>query len=1131
MADQRSLSEWMSDEEHRLRQALKPVSLVVETNFATDEIRRIQYQYGQAVTALLGRGYAPRDIIKKYPALTLVALVGHAALAYDQGAYWDEFFAELGRPRDLNFENALRQSMVELLDRFKLARFPALEDQRQYVMTFALHAGIPVHCLADLLHVIDDHLTQGRHASGAALIEWLDEPGKEYRTFSLDVPVRNFIRYGGSFAVDILDRIIEVVDATVTNPVLLDSGLDSSTTGLPDVIVEELVHQLRDNPLGWKGKRATRGGVQRRPVLHYAVDDDQLMVAIPYPRVGGELPWRVSFDGKVRQVYAERGWGVTTDDHPPTLVPVPEPVREILLWHSASEQSFTLSTVDKADPLLVFSADGAWIPKRELLKRGVVWAIYPSSGDLVDPRSGEPVATAATGTPAGWRGWCSALVDLERYDSIQLRRRGELIGRERSVRRDSTPTFELGELIEGCLTADGRKVYSSRPWVMLPADTSLEPASWRIRTRRFDSTDWIVDDSWDSADEITCVDPFDESADTQLGLFEIVVSGALGADIRAVVFLAEGLSIDFENPPRFPVAGGLSPSAAIISSEFELTVSDSWLAFDRSDRNRTISVSDGADSVDLVIQPPSVEIRTGLIGQPAPWRSSAEAYTPDELAEDRFVAIRAPGVSSVQFVFMNSVGEITQTETQPRRKAGDVYEVSTRRFVDTARNAATGRLISRIINDEGKQVDVTVIAVRPPTFCSGVHLADGELIFHDLLTADDLAVSIWCSTAPWLEPRVISLADDRAMLPSELIGAGPLVCEVFVDDPWTAVEPPRWPGPNAVRVDQPGWISVGASAVLSRFLAGDGPAPHAVSAMPEVWSALCFPTADDVGSQRIHSALTRILRSEPRAALEALGNSTIALEDKMALLIRTELVNCSFAADFTLNELHADPWFGCMVELSDLAALHRARDKKRAERAETLSYLKDKGGKRLIESLRLGKFDYVREGSFGQDVIAMDSMSSDQIDAIVDELRLVPGALLGSGARLAAAVEAFRRRTDWMASGWSEGFAAQLYHVMAPVKRACPLGYQVIALRNAMLDGLDVEQRPWILLTLQSLTLAVLARLEAHGRITGQYLNSGMLAAWTRMAEVAPRLVSTDLLIAEALVIHYCHGDLIGDES
>lgn len=1134
VADERSLTDWMSDEEYRLRQALEPVSLVVETNITAEKIRQIQRHYGRAATNLLRRGHYHRDIIKAYPALTLTTLVGHAALAYDQGAYWDDFWGELGRERDQNFENALRHNLATLLDKFKLARFPKLEKQHQYVMTFAMHAGIPVHCLGDLLRVVDYHLVQGRDATGAALIEWLDEPGKQYRTLSLDVPVRNFIHYGGEFAVDILDRIIEVVDAVVTNPELLETELDSSTTGLPDVLLDALIQQLRDKPMAWRGRRSTRSVLQRRPALYYSVDDDQLLLAVPYPRVGAESPWRVSFDGEVQQVYAERGWGVTADDQPPTLIPVPNPVREILLWHSASDQTFTLSTVDKSDPLMVFAADGSWVSKREMLKRETVWAIYPSDSQLVEPYSGQLVTSAVTGTPAGWRGWRSALIDLKQLESIQLRKDSELIGRERSIRRDTTPTFDLGELLAGCHASDGRTVYATRPWVTLPASPSKQPRSWRIRTRRLGSDEWLVDDSWDSDEVTTCVDPFDDSADPQLGSFEIVVTGPLGADIRAVVFLAEGLTIEFDNPPRFPVARGLSPIVALVSSEKTLSISDQWLEFGSGDRDKTLTVSHDQESFNLVVQPPHVEIRTGLIGQPAAWQSSAEMCTPEALGEDRFIAIRAPGAVAVQFAFMNYAGELAQTEAQPRRKPGDVYEVSTRRFVDVARNATTGRIIARIITAEGKTVDVTVVSVRPPKLCSGAHLADDELVFHNLLSVDDLAVNVWCSTAPWRPARAIQLTQDRASLPDDLVAVGPLVCDVFVDDPWVAVEAPRWPGPNAMHVDQPGWVSAGdaASTTLSRFLAGEGPAPQSTSAMPEVWSVLCFQIADqDTSNQRIHSALTRILRSEPRVALEALGNSTVSLEDKMSLLVRSELVNCSFATTYTLNELHADPWFGCMVEMSDLPALRRNNEENRAERAATLAYLKDKGGKQLVETLRSGKFDYIREGSFGKNVAAMNSMPGGQIAALLDGLRLVPGALLDSDTRLAASVEAFRIRTEWMSHGWSDATAAQISFVMTPIRRACPRAYEAIALRNVMLDGIDTKHLPWMLITLQSLTLALVARLEAHGRIAGQYLNSGMLSTWTRLAELCPRLVATDLLFAEALVVHYRYGDLIGDES
>ena len=84
-------------------------------------------------------------------------------------------------------------------------------------MTLALHAGIPVHCLKDLLVVLNDHIVHGRPATGAAVMEWLQEPGKEYRASALDVPVRNFLVHGAEFAADILDRIIEFIEATTAD--------------------------------------------------------------------------------------------------------------------------------------------------------------------------------------------------------------------------------------------------------------------------------------------------------------------------------------------------------------------------------------------------------------------------------------------------------------------------------------------------------------------------------------------------------------------------------------------------------------------------------------------------------------------------------------------------------------------------------------------------------------------------------------------------------------------------------------------------------------------------------------------------------------------------------------------------
>jgi hypothetical protein len=274
-----------------------------------------------------------------------------------------------------------------------------------------------------------------------------------------------------------------------------------------------------------------------------------------------------------------------------------------------------------------------------------------------------------------------------------------------------------------------------------------------------------------------------------------------------------------------------------------------------------------------------------------------------------------------------------------------------------------------------------------------------------------------------------------------------------------------------------------------------------------------------------------MLGREPRRALEGLGNSTITLDEKMGMLIRAKLANRSFASTFTLNELHADPWFGCMVEISDLPSLYRRMSAVAEERAETLAYLRDKGGDLLIDALSSGKAARLTEGCFDTNVFRLDAMPSEQIEELLVGLRLVPGALLDPDTRVAGNVEAFRQRSKWMQEGWSQIFETQTAFSLSPLKRACPTAYEVIAAREEAIKGVSVRAHPWMLMSEQSLTLALLARLEAHGRIEGQYLNSGMVDAWARLACLCPRLVATDLLIAECLVMHDRRGDLTGGDS
>ncbi|MCV7176153.1 hypothetical protein H7H98_10395 [Mycolicibacterium sphagni] len=1124
------LKDWLSDAEYEWRQKLKPANLVIETDFTAKQIERIKKYWGAAVRVLRKRDVSHYEIVKRYPALTLMALVGHASLSYQEGRFWEDFWVDTAIARDQDFENILRRSIDEILIKFSLARFPDTNSHqaRKYVMVLALHAGIPVHCLGDLLGAINDHIIQGREASGAALLAWLDEPGKEYRANNLDIPVRNFFAHGAEFAVDILDRIIEFVEASNENAQLLDAALESSTTGLPTVLLHELIERLRDAPLRWA--RLGRGSVTstKRIAISYDAEDDQLVVSLPYPTKGSEEPWRLSIDGDVRNVHCVRQWGSSAESSLTRAV-IDRPVRELVITHGPSGVSNVLGIVNRDDPLLTFSASGQWIPRRDGLK-DAVWAVYPADNDLVDSATEELVALENEGSPAGWLGWKSALVELSSVEGLQLRSNDKAVGSERQVRKDARPRFEVDEPVRGIRSVDGRPVLAGRPWVLLPATRSDPPPEWRVRTRRFGSTDWIVDDSWYAAEHEATVDPFDDAEKPQLGLFEVVVTGPLGADARFIFFIAEGLWLETNRAIRVPEEGGLTPCSAEIGAD-DLALSPcGTIEFGSNQIESFVDVSDGVRTERLAVVPPYAEVRSGETGSPASWRVAAQLCTAEDLAQDRFVAVRAAGVELEEFAFVGDTGDRIQVGTRHRGKPGDVIEIATQQFADTARMHGSGRIVARLRAD-GDIVEVTVLLVRPKQLGAGVELRDDTLDFGAVGDIDGLAAYVWSSTAPWRPPEILHIKEGGAQLPPFLVDAGELRCQIFVDDPWVAVEAPSHPPKDALRVDQIGWREDGTQVEvrLARFLAGVGRLPNTVEAVPEAWAALAQVHADSRAERM--QWLVPVLVTDPRTSLANLGNSSIALQDKMAMLIRSELVNKSFAADVTLNDMHVDPWFGCINELADLPILVHKRNDAPNEWKETIAYLADKGGAPLMKLLRTGSAVVAADAALDGTVFAMASAPIGRVVAAVRERSLVPRPLLEYDTRRLGSYAAFLKRRAWLDSGWSKNFAAQADMVRNPIKRASAKADEAITLRLERLKEIDVEAHPWMLMSVQSLTLAFLARLEACNRLDGRYLDTGMLTVWTRLAELCPTMVATDLLMAEALTLHDRKGDLIGDEQ
>lgn len=1126
----------MSDREFEFRQRLAKASLVVEINLDENELRDLQSMYGTEAAQMLRTGSVPNDVIRAYPALTLAILVGQACVGYEQHRYWDEFFAQLDLQRDQVFEQALRRSLRELLHKFRLRDFPELKNE--YVQLMALHSGFPVYCLRDVVDLLEERMVGGTEMTGAAVIEWLRQPGKKHRMNDLDVPVRNFIQYGGQLAIDILNRIIEFLLFTASTEGWAESDIDleTSTTGLPTILLDRLIELVAERPFG-SGPRPVvpRQRRMRKPTIAFLPLDRQIVVEVPYPDLEPDVPWRLSFDGDTREVLAEPGWGVRAgEEHPPTPVPVPAPAREILLQHAPSTTTTPIAVVDKNDPLLVFDLDGRWIPRHTTLPRGCVFAVHPGDAQVVDLGTGRTLTPLASAdTLVGWRGWVVAELDLSTCGSIALERGGTRApGAVRTVRDPATPTFEHGEPVPGLTTLNGLTVYGSRPEVTLPANPGAQDITWRVRAKRPDSPAWLIDTEFPGADEDLAVDPFQELEDAVLGLFDIQVSGPVGTDLRQQAFYAEGLSIEYTEPFRFPVGGGLKPVTATVHSDWDLTVAHPRIDFGVDERDKNVTVARPGRTYRLRLTPPYVQIRVDPVGAPAQWRTNAAVLTPAELDEDRIVAVHAPGVAASVFQLETHDGRLLKDVT-PDAPHYDYFQVSSRVFVDAARAAGRCRIVALVDDEQGRTTRIVLSHVRPAALCAGIRIDGGDLVLEDAADEEDLAVYVWARTAPWRPVQTLAVSDSRASLPERYVGAGPLLVQVFVDDPWVTITPPSWPDESAFDVAQPGWMPDESRERdnLARFLAGEGPAPSGAVSMPEVWSALALLPQDahDVPTQRTRSALSRILKENPRAALEALGNSTIPLAEMMSLYIRTGLVFKSYTADFTLNDLHPDPWVGCMVEIADLPSLYARRAYVAEERAETLDYLEDKGGAALMEVLRCGKSMSLYEGVFDKDTVLFDALPKARVETIIAAARFVPGALLDTDTRVSAVIDAFHARREWLTDGWSPAFGSATLRSLDVIRRASGRIHREVTARNEKLEGVDTSAHKWMLLPLQSLTLAVLARLDAHRMLRYAPVTSDFQEAWARMARLCPRLVMTDLLIAEALVTRACHGDLIGE--
>ncbi len=467
-------------------------------------------------------------LVDRYPAVLSAYLVSEAIEKYEGGSFWPHLSLPTAQPQ----QTLLGTAFIEALRGFGLETFDFLSVQGlHYVTPILAHAGIPRYCVGDFLHrLLIPQLRRGFGASaGDLLAVWRS---RQTAFVGIDVPVKRFVLYGGSPAVDLVDRCIDLI-----TEVAAGSTVRPADVGLPRQIVEEF--------------KLDAAEAEQAKKLHFR--------AVPLPRVRID-PWDPL--GPVLELpplprdLTQHSWlledGTGARSLPGSMVQAHlhrlGPARSWSAELRSARGTVRTSVFERLPETGVATFD----PKNGLLSRdprlvpwASAWLLVPAdtclqffgvTGGSFEPRVNE------LPSPAGlWDGHLLREYDLSGVSLIEAQRKTQAGPRKellRVVPRDEVRAVLDGPLVEGVTTEDGLPVYSQVPRVLFPQDAASAPV-WRLQVRygseTFDTT--AAEAGYPQADLSRWL------ADIAVVRVQIRVTGPIGSDLRAEFAVVRGLAV------------------------------------------------------------------------------------------------------------------------------------------------------------------------------------------------------------------------------------------------------------------------------------------------------------------------------------------------------------------------------------------------------------------------------------------------------------------------------------------------------------------------------------------------------------------------------------------------------------
>ncbi|GAA4081313.1 hypothetical protein [Actinomadura miaoliensis] len=1069
---------------------LRGVSLVAEAEVKPGQAEQVARVLGAIYQKRIDAGRPPEALFQRWPACVAVATTWVAAERYRKGTFWPYLWEAIGYHGNDDAQRVWGRGFLYALADLGLPVFEKLP--LPFVGPILMHSGIPTYCLGDFFQLLAQRRRTTPGLTGEAFMAWATAPGRELRLDEIDVPARHFLRYGGDFALDVVERSLDLLDRLQAREL---DGLGG--VGLPERFVRharELAErgELRlDAPLG-----TARGEtVRERPQV--VLDPFGRGVEIRLPAIGdtpdGVATWQITADGVRTTVRSRPLWVGAAEDAPATSFALPGPVRTVLVALGGSALESELQVVDPDDPLLVFTEDGRMVPAGVPLPSEPVWVLHPEDAEL---RVDGPLDERAEGAlPLGWAGWRLRMLALDQVTSIGL-------GRTRTVRGFARPRVVVGEPVPGVTTPYGSPVFAAPPDVWLPGTDGTE-TTWLVEIRRSGSGETVLSRRLTTSEPTTVNDLWDGLARPLVGGFDVMVRGPLGRGTRRSVVVAEGLRVAFRPAARLFATRGLAEAEARCTAAPGCRVVPELVPFGSDELAHVVTYEAPGASDPLIVTPPHLEVLHERTSEGSAWSARPLRLATEDFDDPGALLVRLPGAAELPPLHVvTSRGTVHSLPPGGRTRGGMArYELA--RIRDTIGEFRSADLV----------LDETPLAfVRPRRLARAVYDRGDHLLLEDAADVEGLTAGVYLVTAPWRPPWVLPVEHGRVELPVELRGSGPVRVLLQIEDPWTFTEWPRWPHPKGLDCDRPGWFAAGdeEETALAGFLVGEAAFPRRVERLERLWTVLEWaPQLERAGAAPyVSGPCAGRLGAEPQEAVRALLAAGLPPAKILPLLIALGIAAAPMRG--TLGDDVRQLW-----SVAPAAAVLFAHpgDTEWWEAATT------ECGPALTTILAEGRDPHASVGRFGPEAARLAHMTSEQLESVWRSADIVPRALLDADTRLTAARRLFDARTTPVARSLSR----YAHDVLARTRRAVEASGRPELLAQLRARTSGEAGAGWQSLPAVSVALALTARLAARGEPDATTCETALRGDWHTLATLSPDLVASDLVVAELLLLSTEH--------